>query len=59
MSRGYSFCTFLTVLFVILQLCGVIEWSWWLVFSPLWLPIALSIAVIVSCIILHIFFGER
>lgn len=26
--------TFLT--FLVLKLCGVIAWSWWWVFSPLW-----------------------
>lgn len=29
----------LTFIFVILKLCGVIYWSWWWVFCPLWLPI--------------------
>lgn len=27
--------TFLTVLFAILKLTGVITWSWWIVFLPL------------------------
>jgi hypothetical protein len=27
--------------FIILKLCGVINWSWWWVLSPLWIPIAL------------------
>lgn len=26
---------YLTILFVALKLCGVIEWSWWWVLSPL------------------------
>lgn len=35
----------LTVLFVVLKLLDKIYWSWWWVFSPLWIPIGLIIAV--------------
>jgi len=34
----------LTLIFLILKLTGVISWSWWWVFSPLWLPIAVALA---------------
>jgi hypothetical protein len=27
----------LTIIFVVLRLTGVIHWSWWWVFSPLWI----------------------
>jgi hypothetical protein len=27
----------LLIVFVVLKLCGVITWSWWLVLSPLWI----------------------
>lgn len=30
-----SLAVFLTVLFVILKILGVITWSWWIVFLPL------------------------
>jgi len=42
--RGTSFPTLLTVLFIALKLCGVIDWSWWWVLSPI--PITLSIALV-------------
>jgi len=29
----------LTVLFLVLKLCKVITWSWWWVFSPLWIMV--------------------
>lgn len=40
MTKGVSLdfnglATFLTVLFAILKLTGVITWSWWIVFLPL------------------------
>jgi len=43
--RGTSLPTLLTVLFVALKLCGVIDWSWWWVLSPI--PITLGIALVV------------
>lgn len=39
----------LTIIFVILKLCGVIEWSWLWVFSPIWISLlitAIAFAVI-------------
>ena len=27
----------LFVIFLVLKLCGVIDWSWWWVTSPLWI----------------------
>ena len=36
---------FLVILLVILKLEHVINWSWWWVFSPLWLPIAIVIVL--------------
>lgn len=33
-----SLLTILFVVFLILRLCKVIAWSWWWVFSPLWIP---------------------
>jgi hypothetical protein len=43
--RGTSFPTLLTVLFIALKLCGIIDWSWWWVLSPI--PITLGIALVV------------
>jgi len=35
----------LTIAFVILKLCKVIDWSWWWVFSPLWIPLAIIVVL--------------
>ena len=40
-----NFGEVLLVAFIVLKLCGVINWSWWWVFSPVWIPLAI-IAVI-------------
>lgn len=32
---------FATVIFFILKMAGTIAWSWWWVFAPLWMPVAI------------------
>ena len=34
-SGGIGFVGLLTIVFVILKLTGVIDWSWWWVWSPI------------------------
>ena len=38
-SSSISLCSLLFLLFVGLRLTGYIDWSWWWVTAPLWLPI--------------------
>lgn len=40
---GLSFLECLTLVFIVLKLCGVISWSWWAVLSPIWIIILLGI----------------
>lgn len=42
-----SLATFLTALFAILKIIGVITWSWWIVFLPLILVYGLGAIVLV------------
>lgn len=50
-NGGIGFYGLLTVAFVVLKLCHVIEWSWWWVLSPLWGPVALLLVIaVVVCI---------
>lgn len=39
------------VVFLILKLCGIIDWSWWWVIAPLWMPIGLSILFVLGGLI--------
>lgn len=48
-SGGIGFAGALTVLFVGLKLTHYIDWSWWWVFSPLW--ISTSIVLVVLAIV--------
>lgn len=52
-SGGIGFTGLLTVVFIVLKLCGVIAWSWWWVLSPLWISaigwvILLMIALLIG-----------
>lgn len=44
---GGFFTSLLTIAFIVLKLCHVIEWSWLWVLSPLWIPFALVIVIAV------------
>jgi hypothetical protein len=39
------------LVFLTLKLCGVIDWSWWWVTSPLWIPFALCMVLVVGVMI--------
>lgn len=47
----------LSVLFFGLKLGGVIDWSWWWVASPLWLPLALVLVFVGLLLLLDLIFG--
>ena len=51
-AGGTGFLTLLQVAFIVLKLCKVIDWSWWWVLAPTWMPIALVliIAIIIAFI---------
>lgn len=36
----------LTIVFIVLQLTGVIGWSWWWVLSPIWISAAGACVII-------------
>lgn len=37
----------LLIAFIVLKLCKVIDWSWWWVLAPIWIPIALVIILLI------------
>ena len=49
-----TFLTLLGITFIILKLCGVIDWAWIWVLAPLWGGIALMLVIFLLFIILHI-----
>jgi hypothetical protein len=43
-SGGIGLPTILGVTFITLKLTNYIDWSWWWVLSPFWIPVALLLA---------------
>jgi Na+-translocating ferredoxin:NAD+ oxidoreductase RnfA subunit len=46
-SGGIGFAGLLTILLIGLKLTHYIEWNWWWVFAPIWLPWLVVLAFIV------------
>lgn len=46
-SISFSGTSLLSVAFIVLKLCNVIDWSWWWVLSPIWIPIALVVILLI------------
>jgi hypothetical protein len=44
----------LGVAFVVLKLCGVIGWNWWLVLLPFWGGLALTILLFLFAVIVAV-----
>lgn len=44
-QEGAGLLWVLFIVFLILKLCKVIDWSWWWVTCPLWISLALYLAV--------------
>lgn len=45
-ASGIGFVGLLTIVFITLKLCGVIQWSWWWVLSPLWISALVFVAML-------------
>lgn len=53
---GIGFCGLLGIVFITLKLCGVINWSWWWVLAPIWIPFCFTISIILIILIFTAFF---
>lgn len=51
-STGISALSLLGVAFIVLKLCGVINWSWWWVTVPFWGGAALFL-LFLGCLFLY------
>jgi hypothetical protein len=46
-----GFVGLLQVAFIVLKLCGVIDWSWWWVLAPTWIGAVLVILVVCAFLV--------
>lgn len=54
-TPSLSVSSMLGIAFIVLKLCKVINWSWWWVLAPFWIPIGIvTICLIVNMIIMFI-----
>lgn len=50
-KNGVGFGGLLTIAFIVLKLCGVIDWAWVWVLAPLWISFGLALLIVVLCFI--------
>lgn len=46
-SITFNLVPTLTIVFLVLKLCKVIDWSWWWVLSPSWIPAVLVVVLLI------------
>ena len=51
-SGGVTTTGLLGISFIVLKLIGVINWSWWWVLAPFWIPLGVSILGIIIALVL-------
>lgn len=56
---GIGFVGTLTIIFIVLRLLNLIDWSWWWVLSPIWISALLFIGFIVMLVIFAMIFIKK
>jgi len=52
-AHGIGFVNVLALVFIVLKLTEVIDWSWWWVLSPFWIGLILGILVFGLLLVLY------
>lgn len=55
---GIGVTGLLGVVFVVLKLIHIINWSWWWVTAPFWGPIAITIFILIVIALVAIYKGD-
>ena len=58
-NNGMGFCGVLTIVFIVLKLTEVIDWSWVWVLSPTWISMVLTIILLVIFAIIEMISNKR
>ncbi len=56
---GIGFLGLLTIAFLVLKLTGVIGWSWWWIFAPIWAPVVLLIVLLIFIVAAIVIRGRK
>lgn len=57
-NNGLTFSTVLFFIFLVLKLCGIINWPWILVFAPIWIPLAIAVFFITIMFLIERFLNK-
>ena len=52
---GVSSLSLLGIAFIVLKLTKCIDWSWWWVLSPFWIPWSIFLLILIGLIIYKMF----
>ena len=58
-SSGLGILDVLTIVFIVLKLIGVINWSWWWVLSPTLIELGLVIVILIIYVICVIYDNKK
>lgn len=58
-TGGVGATGLLGVAFIVLKLCGVIDWSWLWVLAPFWIPLAVALFALAIVLIASAVKGRR
>jgi hypothetical protein len=58
-SKNLSASGLLFIVFLLLKLTGLINWSWWWVTSPLWIPIVFAFSISIFLLIFALVHREK
>lgn len=47
-SKGIGFVGLLQIVFIVLKLCGVIDWKWLWVLAPAWIDLGLGVILLIA-----------
>lgn len=57
-NNGVGVSSLLGILFITLKLTNIIQWSWWWVLAPFWIPTAFLVMSLVVVLILAIMINK-
>lgn len=58
-TGGITAIDVLQIVFIVLKLCGVIKWSWWLVLMPIWISLGIGVILLIIFVIYGIWLKKH
>lgn len=50
MTNKFNLGTILFVVFLVLKLTNTVDWSWWWITAPIWIPFTFLFIIFITCI---------